>query len=270
MRTISSPSRRTLLRAAGACFVLDQLGRGVLADAPADGKLTDAADRGRRFLEGLVDPALDLLPEYRGAKVYWLFHDNYLAAKLLAHGNPRLAERITAAMRGFGIDHSGKIEILFGEAKQPLPLRQYELLEVRRVGEKIIRTEVVRDAVLKDWQAYADLLFLAAIAETSKEKAQQHLADGLKLWDGNGFKDRAAAKQHQYATYKLGLALVAAAALEVKPEFQGAIVERLLALQGTEGGWITDYDEKLKPIGLANVETTCLAILGLEAVGQKW
>ena len=45
-------------------------------------------------------------------------------------------------------------------------------------------------------------------------------------------------------------------------------LERLLALQSKEGGWITDYDEQRKPLGMANVETTCLAILALDAVAK--
>lgn len=246
---------------------MNRLGRVVGADAPGDAKLAEAAGRGRRFLESLFDPSLELLPEYRGAKVHWLYHDNYLASKVLAHSNPALADKITAAIRRFGIDHSGKIEILFGEAKQPLPFRQYDLIEVRTIGEKVekvVKTEVVKDAVLKDWREYADLLFLAAIAESDKAIARQHLDDGLKLWDGTGFKDRAAPKQ-QYATYKLALSLIAAVKLDVKFDFQPAILGQLLALQGKDGGWITDFDEARKPVGLANVETTCLTILGLEA-----
>jgi hypothetical protein len=261
-------SRRNLLRTIGAYVVLDRFGTGLLADVPANAKLAEAADRGRRFLESLVDPALDLLPEYRGAKVYWLYHDNYLASKVLAKSNPGLSDRITAAIRRFGIDHSGKIEILFGEAKQPLPFRQYELTEVRRIGEKIVRTEVVKDTVLQGWQEYADLLFLAAIAQADQDKARRHLDDGLKLWDGTGFNDRVAAKHDQYATYKLALSLIAAAQMGVKVGSRPAIIERLLALQAKAGGWITDFDEKGKPIGLANVETTCLAILGLDAVAR--
>jgi len=35
-----------------------------------------ASQKARVFLAGLCDPELGLLPEYRGAKVYWLFHDN--------------------------------------------------------------------------------------------------------------------------------------------------------------------------------------------------
>ena len=64
------------------------------------------------------------------------------------------------------------------------------------------------------------------------------------------------------------ISLIAATKLEVKSEPRSAVIERLLALQGKDGGWITDYDEQGKPVGLANVETTCLAILGLEAAAR--
>ena len=39
---------------------------------------------------------------------------------------------------------------------------------------------------------------------------------------------------------------------------------RLLAMQREDGGFVTDYDDKGKPIGQANVETTSLAILALD------
>ena len=43
---------------------------------------------------------------------------------------------------------------------------------------------------------------------------------------------------------------------------------RLLALQAPSGGWITDYLSDGTPVGKANVETTCLAILALETASQ--
>jgi hypothetical protein len=260
-------SRRTFVQFIGASYcVLNGFGSELLAEVPTNATLADSANRGRRFLESLFDRALDLLPEYRGAKVYWLFHDNYLAAKMLAHGNPELADKIKKAIHRFGSSRSGKIEILFGEAKQPLPFRQYELTEVRRIGDKTVKTEVVKDTILQDWQQYADLLFLAAIAETDHDLARKHLDEGFKFWNGTGFMDRVAATNRQYATYKLALALIAVAKLNARLEPRGAIIERLLAQQGEDGGWITDYDFNRKPIGRSNVETTSLAILALHAV----
>ena len=54
-----------------------------------------------------------------------------LAAKVLARTDPVLAKKIWAAMRSYGVQESGKIEILFGEAKKPLPFRHYRLVDVR-------------------------------------------------------------------------------------------------------------------------------------------
>ena len=85
-----------------------------------------AVGKGREFLANLMDAELNLLPEYRGAEVYWLFHDNYLAAKVLAASHPDLAQRIQAALKREGIQESGKIELLFGEAHNPLPFRHYQ------------------------------------------------------------------------------------------------------------------------------------------------
>jgi hypothetical protein len=41
-----------------------------------------------------------------------------------------------------------------------------------------------------------------------------------------------------------------------------------LAQQAKDGGWITDYDQNGKPRGKANVETTSLAILAMEAAAK--
>ncbi len=77
------------------------------------------------------------------------------------------------------------------------------------------------------------------------------------------------ADDQHYSTHKLGLALLAARHLSLSAELPPNLVGELLALQDDSGGWITDYDAKGRRIGLANVETTCLCVLGLEAfIGQ--
>ena len=55
---------------------------------------SDATQKGRTFLVNLLDPDLGLLPEYRGAKVYWLFHDNYEAQFPSLLGTTRSAYRL--------------------------------------------------------------------------------------------------------------------------------------------------------------------------------
>jgi hypothetical protein len=224
-----------------------------------------ATQKGRNFLVALLDAELGLLPEYREATVYWLFHDNYLAAKVLKASHPEIAQTIRSAIEREGIRKSGKIEMLFGEAEKPLPFRQYQLTDVRRAGTKIIRTEVVTGTAFDGWRQYADLLLLACIADKDPAAARQHWNDAMALWDGKGFLDAAAKHSRLYATYKLALALIAANRLSPAVKPPDGLPEKLLSLQSESGGWITDYDAAGKTIGVANVETTCLAILGLEA-----
>jgi hypothetical protein len=233
-------------------------------------KAQDAATRGRRFLTLLYDPAVGLLPEFRGSKTYSHYHDNYLAAKVLGHSEPDMAGKITEAIRGCGVTGSGKIEILFGEAKRPLPFRHHRLVEVKQVGEKVIKTELVGDKIHSDWDRYSDLLFLAAVAgaATDRDEALGHFEAGMNTWDGTGFKDRVNRTMDLYATYKLALALIAAERLCLHPEMEGSIVERLLTTQRGDGGFVTDYIAQSRPVGEANVETTSLAILALDGLVQ--
>jgi hypothetical protein len=212
-----------------------------------------------------LDPELGLLPEYRGATVYWLFHDNYLAAKVLSASHPKIANTIRSAIDREGIHRSGKIEVLFGEVEKPLPFREYQLTDVRRTTNKVIRTEVVTGSTLDGWAQYADLLLLACIAEPNKSAARRHWEAAMRLWDGKGFLDPAARLHQRYSTYKLGLALFAAAHLSPPATPPDGLLNKLLSLQADSGGWITDYDSTGKGMGFANVETTCLSILGIEA-----
>lgn len=225
-------------------------------------------DRGYQFLIGLMDPDLDLLPEFPGASVFWLYHDNYLAAKVLAESHPQFSKRIKTAIRQRGANQSGKIEILFDEATEPLPLRQYQLVNLKKVGDKTIRTERVTDQLMMGWEAYADLRFFAAIAlaESKPQAAQQQLAAGLKMWDGHGFNDPATKHLGIYATYKLALAAIAASKLKQLDDLPPTLVPKLRKMQAKSGGWITDYRSDGTPIGKANVETTSLAILALESI----
>jgi hypothetical protein len=226
-----------------------------------------AIQDGERFLTNLFNPEIDLLPEYQNAKVYWLYHDNYLASKLLNQGHPELAKRIEAALRRFGADHSGKIEILFDPPPDALPFRAYALLDVTNVAGKLIRTERVTDKVLTGWTEYADLLFMAAIANsrTNAAAARESFQRAIAMWDGRGFDDQAARKQKHYATYKLALALIASDRVQLALPQRAQVLAQLRKLRHASGGWVTDYDRESRPRGLANVETTCLTLLALKS-----
>src|SRR5262245_51613806 len=143
----------------------------VLSWSACDGETVDAGNnisqriqRGERSLTNLFDTRLQLLPEYRGRRTYWLFHDNYLAAHLLAGTRPDLSRQIRSSPKTFGVTKSGRIEIVFDEAGESLPFRTYVLTNVASVDGKTIRTEHVTTNILSGWDEYADLLLLASLA----------------------------------------------------------------------------------------------------------
>lgn len=260
--------RRDFLQQPVLFVLAGGLGQRAQAASESNDQFDAAASKGRRFLGSLFDPTLDLLPEYRGARAYWLYHDNYLASKILRPTHPEVSERIEKAIHSYGVTESGKIEVVFDEAKQPLPFRHPELIEVQRFGNKIVKTEVLTKQLLRGWEEYADLLLLAAMAKSSTDPsaAKKHLNQALAMWDGTGVKDRATREIGRYAVYKLALATVAAVRLNQRPAAVAAILDRLLAQQSEAGGWITDYTAGGKRVGLANVETTSLAVLALDAI----
>jgi hypothetical protein len=236
------------------------------AAAPAGG-IAERIQRGESFLTNLFDARLDLLPEFRGSKTCWLFHDNYLAAHWLDRTRPDLSRRIRSTLERFGVTNSGKIEIVLGEVRQPLPFRNYVLTNVAIVEGKTVRTELVTTNLLKGWAEYADLLLLASIAQAraAPAEARRDFDRAVAMWDGEGFKDRAATHSGIYATYKLALYLIAAQRLNIAAPHREEVIARLLAMQASDGGWKTDYKAG-KPVGLTNVETTCLALLALETL----
>ncbi len=224
-----------------------------------------AISAGRSFLSGLRDAELGLLPEFAGHPVFWLFHDNYLAAKVLDSTQPDEAAAIRQTITRHGVTKSGKIELLFGEAE--LPLHRYELRDVATVGKKVIRSEFTMEALTGGVEHYADLLFFTAIAEKDAARGRAAHEAAMAMWDGTGFRDAVVELASRYATYKLGLALISMQKYGDTAGSRSALVSRLLSLQGSSGGWITDYRADGKAVGQANVETTSLAILGLEAAG---
>ena len=247
-------------------FALSSRGDAAIA---AGGDLAQRIQRGESFLTNLLDTRLQLLPEYRGSSTYWLFHDNYLAAHLLARTRPDLSRRIRSTLAQFGVTNSGKIEIVFGEAPQPLPFRTHLLTNVAVIEGKTIRTELVTTNLLAGWNDYADLVLLASLAkaESAPADARKNFNKAVAMWDGEGFKDAATKHNGIYATYKLAFYLIAADRLKIPAPHRKEVIARLLAMQTSDGGWKTDYKDG-KPVGLANVETTCLSLLALQTLRE--
>ncbi len=235
----------------------------------AEFSLAQAEANGRMFLTNLFNPQLNLLPEFQGAKTFWLYHDNYLAAKVLGKANPEISAKITAAIRRECAEQDSKAKILFDESARPLPFHDSQLTDVRQLTNGVIRTEIITTNVIIGWTNYADLLLLACIADENAVNARLDWNAALALWDGHGFMDAAAQAQKNYSTYKLALAAIAAGRLHRESDLPDGLLNKLLSLQSPSGGWITDYDATGKQIGLANVETTCLCILGIDAMTTR-
>jgi hypothetical protein len=225
-----------------------------------------AVARGQAFLVKLLEPDLNLLPEFAGHDVIWLFHDNYLAAKVLEKSHPEISKNIMTAIRSHGVTRSGKIEMLFGEAK--LPLYTYELRDVAKVGRFAIRSEFTTDQVRQDVANYADLLLFSVLGQEDRVAAEKQWQATMKMWDGNGFRDKAAEHMQLYATYKLALAMIVARRCDfADSESQRVLTkvrEQLFSMQSENGGWITDYRLDGSKVGFANVETTCLAVMAIQ------
>jgi hypothetical protein len=162
------------------------------------------------------------------------------------------------------VTSSGKMELLFNEAKTFKVHMHLELKDIRQVGEKVIRTEGVSEMMNRNWPDHADLLFLESLAEHDcGVYARAVFPQAMKLWDGKGFMDLATKKYKKYATCKLALAILAACLAPGSTSLPSELLPTLLKMQAPSGGWITDHAADGKPVGLANVETTCLAMLAL-------
>ena len=267
MKTVSLAARAIHVTTAGLLGLLwfcASADRTSAANTPIPSP-AEAIARGLSFLTNLYDPELKLLPEFRGATVFWLYHDNYLAAKVLAPSQPKLAATLIESIHSRGIRYSGKIEIVFDEAFAPLPFRHFILTNVVEVGRKQIRTEIAGPGLMKGWEAYADLRLLAALASAkgTPREAQENFAAASAMWDGKGFADPASRGLKRYAAYKLALYLLAESRLRTEGSLHAVVLHRLLAQQNPEGGIITDYVADGSWSGVANVETTCLTIQAL-------
>jgi hypothetical protein len=239
---------------------------GVQAQEPPGPDTSVMIQRGEQFLVQMFDRSMDLLPEFPGSTTYWLYHDNYLAAKMLEKVDPILAGKIRARIQSFGVATSGKIEILFGELQGPPRFWQFDLSVVDQIGDKVIKTERVTDRELKGWEKYADLLAMRVIGQPRDAQANDSFEKLLSLWDGRGFADPATKLQRIYATYKLALALIASQKIDRPLPFRKELLSRLQSQQASSGGWITDFDPAGNPRGFANVETTCMVLLALQGV----
>ena len=218
-------------------------------------------------------------PEYSDYNKAYI-GDNLLGYEALrVCGQGKLARKINETLNAQYRNYLYSIRwrVLLGVKIESVPrLNFYKVLKT--VGNLTVMAEVKRKKPLTDWRDYADWLFLEAINSMiigNKSKAYKLFKEGMELFDGSGFKDKAYNKTSTYDTYKLGLAVLAYKELSSPLEYKDKISEVLHVISRSQdpvsGGIFTNYRAAGnrtifgENISDANVETTSLIILALKA-----
>jgi len=225
------------------------------------------------YLRSEYNPEVGLIresPETAPA-TFWLAVDNLLASHALqAAGAHDLAVDLKTNIPRYSDSPHGLIEVQWG---QPItwPPHVEDQITVTQISNLVIRTESkLSGPVFLDWSEYADLALLGALHafnSGNQVEAQQIYRDAMRMWDGQGFADKAylvPEGHHLYATYKLALALYVARMIGEKPDQD--IRQALLAKQAESGGFYALYDVGGTPQGDTNTETTAYAILALSSL----
>lgn len=219
----------------------------------------ESIDSAAAFLHAQYDAVACLLREspVTAPERHWLATDNWLAVLALeAAGESDFAQRLGATLAQYEAEPHGMIEALTGA-----PIAWPPRAPVQREVAPSVWSEERNGNEMEDWREYADLAFYGAIAAANSgemEHAQSIYDDALRMFDGDGFTDKAF--DGRYATYKLALAMLAAQRIGIAPD--AALQSRLLAQQGADGGFVAHYTQD-GPVGDANTETTAYAILAL-------
>ncbi len=214
-----------------------------------------------------------VIPDYY--RIY--INDNILAARALAVcGYNVLANEVltTLANNYSAYLRTGRHEVLIGQPIPDIPLDKNNIV-LGTIGNLTIVAEMRSNVILAG--NYVDWLFLESINSLIKgdrAKAWELFKEGMRAWDGWGFRDDAFNESLGiYDTYKLALAVYAYRALGEPLEYRneiGKILEVLSRTQDPEsGGVFTGYkvvSEHIKvgdDVSDRNVETTSMVILAL-------
>lgn len=212
-------------------------------------------------------------PDHGLEDIYWIYSDNYLASIVLSNYDQRdltltrMAENITNAMQ----DHTAEIDLV----NQYMVLTEALAVNISvfnnsanfnltNVDGSQIKTTQNNQSGSLDPRNYSDIAFLQAIyfhelgMENESMTAYEY---GLDSYDGKGFNDTPFTETGRYQTYKLALYIYASKQLGHDYDMQAFCT--LLAMQRSNGGFVTEYGPSLQAISGTNTETTSLAILSL-------
>lgn len=218
------------------------------------------------YLEGLYREDVGLVSESAGGElsgIFWLANDNLLAAMALGPYRPGLASAIGTTLETYGVFGNDRVEVLDGVGIGSVP-RANVTLVVEEGADHVILTELHTGGLVSDWREYADLLLLESLNSwlAGDELGGRVLfREAVAMWDGEGLVDKATPKDGGYAVYKTALLLIVAQVLQ-EPFVDFRVAEETMwSAQEESGGVRTDLGLDLVPEGLANAETSALAIL---------
>jgi len=223
------------------------------------------------YLESNYNPQMGLISVTPGQGQYFLYSDNYLATLVLSGTckDPTLANSMNGTLdqpQDSPSNIPNQYMVLGCKGPYFDGSKDYDLS-----GEVWTTINNQPGAPLND--SYADIAFLQAYYDkacTGNTSAAQTAFDaGAEAFNGIGITDIVysspqSSSYHQYQTYKLALYVYTATLLGQKVPLSALV--NLIRMQSTSGGFYTGYDASYSDDGtLTNTETTCLAIMALQA-----
>lgn len=172
--------------------------------------LTNAVD----FLLADYNPHLGLIPETPGSSVYWLYSDNFLAARALlqyGQGNStitavgqNISQTLQRDSASTGADN--QYSTSFGSGPCQIHSSGNYNVSSSDVGAQIETTLNNGTGYLSE-NHYADIAFLTAIClhDQGNATAIDAYGVGWEMFSGIGFNDSASTPTSPYQTYKLAL-----------------------------------------------------------------
>ena len=233
-------------------------------------KISSVSLNAKKYLINSYNPSLKLIPETSDNITYWITSDNLLAYFALRNYDPEISNsikesiatyansfRLPTDLNNLPIDYKHEA-VIGGILTQPFRNSSYCILQ-NNFGVNL-KAELNNDTVMPDWQDYADWVAyqgLSSYNHGDKIEAAKNYQLMMKMWDGNGFKDKAFDPEARlYDTYKIALALILAGDCGI--QINEKMIEIIISMQDSNGGIHTKYNSNLTIVGSINTETTSL------------
>jgi len=238
-----------------------------------------AVTKATAFLVSNYNLKLGLISETTFSHIYWLYSDNFLAARALRQVGPfdpyliAIANNISATIQHYAPrlgSATNQYVVLSGTWKGPCSFANTSSPIVGQPSSMQVKVTLNNGTGTLSASDYADIAFLKAICLQYQGNYSQALTAfnlGASFFNGTGFADLqftspAGSSHGIYQTYKLALYIYTSRLLS-QPVNQAALA-MLLKMQAPDGGFYSGYLPDLTHDNTAsNTETTSLAILAL-------